>query len=179
AARPDLIATMVAVSVPHPGAFLRAMLSSGQLPRSSYMGLIQLPVLPELVMRRMRRRMDRILVRSGMSAEAIARVYTEVIDAGALTTALHWYRGLPFTGPGAARGRVEVPVTHVWSTGDPFLTRRGADLSGRFVTGDYRLAVLDGSHWLPEEHPAELAELIIERAESGGPSSDRRGGQRP
>ncbi|MFD3510200.1 alpha/beta fold hydrolase [Nocardia sp. NPDC058666] len=166
ATRPELVHTMVAVSVPHPGAFFRAMTSSGQLLRSYYMGLFQLPWLPERVMRTMTTRMDKSLARTGMSTDAIARVHTEVIDTGALTTALNWYRALPFTPRSMASARISVPVTHVWSTGDPFLTRRGADLSGEYVDGDYRLAVLDGSHWLPEECPGELAELIIDRVES-------------
>jgi hypothetical protein len=33
------------------------------------------------------------------------------------------------------------------------------------VTGDYRLEVMPGdSHWLPNEKPAELADLIAQRA---------------
>ncbi|MFE9788521.1 alpha/beta fold hydrolase [Nocardia salmonicida] len=166
AARPELVRTLVTVSVPHPGAFTRSMISSDQLLRSYYMALFQLPVLPERFIRARPAVFDQILARSGMSADAIARVHTEIIDSGALTTALNWYRALAITTPRAVTARVSVPVTHVWSTGDVGLTRRGAELTGAFVTGDYRLAVLDGSHWLPEERPDELAALVIDRIES-------------
>ncbi|MFD3705303.1 alpha/beta fold hydrolase [Nocardia sp. NPDC058658] len=166
ASRPDLVRTFVALSVPHPGAFLRSMISSGQLLRSWYMGLIQLPVLPELVLRAGGARMDRTLAGTGMNPEAIARVHTEVIDSGALTPAMHWYRAMPMTSPRVGTTRVTIPVTYVWGTSDPFLTRRGAELTSEYVTGDYRFAVLDGSHWLPEERPDELAELIVDRIES-------------
>ncbi|MFE1594097.1 alpha/beta fold hydrolase [Nocardia sp. NPDC058705] len=166
AARPDLVRTLVALSVPHPGAYFRSMLSSGQFLRSWYIGLIQLPVLPEFALRVSGARMDRTLAGTGMNPEAIARVHTEVIDTGALTTAMHWYRGLPMTTRRAATTRVTIPVTYVWSTGDPWLTGRAADLTGEYVTGDYRLTVLDGSHWLPEEYPNELADLIVDRIQS-------------
>jgi pimeloyl-ACP methyl ester carboxylesterase len=35
--------------------------------------------------------------------------------------------------------------------------------TGRWVAGPYRLDVLEGAgHWLPEHHPEELAELLLE-----------------
>ncbi|MFE5479865.1 alpha/beta fold hydrolase [Nocardia sp. NPDC056541] len=166
AARPELVRTLVTVSVPHPGAFARSMISSDQLLRSSYMALFQLPALPERLIRARPGVFDQILATSGMSADAIDRVHTEIIDTGALTTALNWYRALALITPRAVTARVTVPVTHVWSTGDAALTRRGAELTRGFVTGDYRFAVLDGSHWLPEERPDELADLIVDRIES-------------
>ncbi len=166
AARPELVRTLVTVSVPHPGAFARSMISSDQLLRSFYIALFQLPMLPERVLRARPALLDRALARTGMTVDAIARVHTEIIDTGALTTALNWYRALALITPSAVTEPVSVPVTHVWGTGDTALTRRGAELAGEFVTGDYRLAVLDGSHWLPEERPDELAALIAERIES-------------
>ncbi|MFC4374482.1 alpha/beta fold hydrolase [Nocardia halotolerans] len=167
ATRPERVRTLVTLSVPHPGAFVRSLVSSDQLLRSYYMGLFQLPVLPERLLRARPELLDRMLARSGMSAAAIARVHSEIIDAGALTGALNWYRALVAGSPRTATARVGVPVTHVWGSGDTALSRRGAELAGQYVTGQYRLVVLDGaSHWLPEERPAELADLIAERVES-------------
>ncbi|WP_278265215.1 alpha/beta fold hydrolase [Nocardia sp. AG03] len=163
-ARPELISSLVTISVPHPGAFLRSLTSSDQLLRSYYIGLFQLPVLPEYLLRTRPALLDRVLNSTRMPPAAIARVHTEIVDGGALTGGLNWYRGLPF---GGGVGPIAVPVTHVWSTGDTALSRRGAELAGQYARGDYRLVVLDGaSHWLPEEHPAELAEIIAERIES-------------
>ena len=44
---PDRVRTLTAVSVPHPAAMTKAFVSSDQLLRSYYMGLFQLPFLPE------------------------------------------------------------------------------------------------------------------------------------
>ena len=51
ATQPDLVRTLTAVSVPHPAAFLHAMLTSGQGLKSRYMLMFQLPFLPERLAR--------------------------------------------------------------------------------------------------------------------------------
>lgn len=168
AARPDLVRTLVTVSVPHPGAFLRSMVGSDQLFRSFYMGLFQIPMLPERLLTARPGVLDRALTATGMSPEVLARVHSEIVDTGALPTALNWYRALVVPGNRTlSTVSVRVPVTHVWSTGDTALTRRGAELTERYVIGDYRLAVVeDASHWLPDERPLALAELVTQRIES-------------
>src|SRR6187402_2717585 len=50
-ARPDLVRTLTAVSVPHYAAFLLSALCSNQLLRSYYIVLFQLPLIPELLFR--------------------------------------------------------------------------------------------------------------------------------
>jgi pimeloyl-ACP methyl ester carboxylesterase len=76
-----------------------------------------------------------------------------------------WYRGMAFARSGAVRAHVSVPTTMVWSDRDVALAREGAELTGHWVHADYRLEVLDGvSHWIPEEAPAPLARIILERA---------------
>ncbi|WP_446221894.1 alpha/beta fold hydrolase [Nocardia sp. IBHARD005] len=167
AARPDLVRTLVTISVPHPSAYVRSLVSSDQLVRSYYMALFQIPGLPERLLRARPAVLDGLLAKTGMSEDSIARVRSEIVDGGALTGALNWYRAMLSLAPNMVSAPIEVPVTHVWSTGDTALSRRGAELTERHVAGDYRLAVIEGaSHWIPDERPAELAELIIDRVES-------------
>jgi pimeloyl-ACP methyl ester carboxylesterase len=156
---PELVRTLTSVSVPHPRAFLRSMLSSGQIWRSYYMLLFQLPWLPELLFRVYAKR-----------ARAQARqVPIDIADANAVSNGLNWYRAMPFTHPSYLR-RVSVPTTHVWSTSDIALSRRGAELCERYVTGPYRLEVLEGTHWIPEERPEQLSEIIVARISGAGRS---------
>lgn len=50
----------------------------------------------------------------------------------------------------------------VWSDGDGFISRAAVEGNGEFVRGPYRFAVLPGvSHWIPDEAPEELAELVL------------------
>ena len=72
-------------------------------------------------------------------------------EPGALTAALNWYRALPVGARDARRAGCRVPTLHVWSTGDAFLGRAATEATRQYVTGPYRLEVLEGvTHWIPE-----------------------------
>jgi pimeloyl-ACP methyl ester carboxylesterase len=164
AARPDLLRTLTAVSVPHPAAFLKSMLTSKQGLKSWYMLAFQLPWLPERVARGSGGRLDEELQKGGMTAEEVARFRREIVEYGALPGALSWYRAMFLTDPRTTRGRVSVPTTYVWSDGDVALTREAAERCGRYVDGPYRFEVLEGvTHWIPTQAPAELAGLVLDR----------------
>jgi pimeloyl-ACP methyl ester carboxylesterase len=61
---------------------------------------------------------------------------------------------------------VTVPTLYVYATADMFLGRKAADLTERYVQAPYRYEVLEGmSHWLPEEAPDVVAQLVIEHAQ--------------
>ncbi|GAA3193744.1 alpha/beta fold hydrolase [Actinocorallia longicatena] len=164
AARPDAVATLTALSVPHPGAFLRAIFTSRQFLMSWYMYFFQLPWLPELVLRGIVRfagpRFVDGLASYGQTKEAAARDTRRMMEPGALTPAINWYRGMPFNPPGRLTP-VTVPTLFVASDADPALGRRGAELTRRFVTGPYTFHTLEGiGHWIPEQAPAQIAELL-------------------
>lgn len=166
AAHPERVRTLTAVSVPHPAAFLRAMVRSDQLLRSWYIGFFQLPFVPERVLTSRGRRPERALAGMGMSRAMIERFRREMVADGAVPGGLGWYRALPFASPKGSMRRVGVPTTFVWSDNDPALGRGGAERTGRYVDADYHFVELLGvSHWIPEERPAELADEIIARAQ--------------
>ena len=75
--------------------------------------------------------------------------------------ALNWYRAL-----GTERGHsapVSVPVLHVWGDHDPVFTREATELSAEHCTGDYHLLELEGgSHWIPDEHWADVADVFLD-----------------
>jgi pimeloyl-ACP methyl ester carboxylesterase len=146
---------------------VRSMRYADQLRRSWYMGFFQLPWLPERLLCSRRSDLERELRRAGLPADALARVWPEIIEDGALTGALNWYRAMPFSDPRVLRGRVRVPTTHVWSDGDVALGREGAELTGAYVDAPYRLEILAGiSHWIPNEAPERLAEIVLARVRS-------------
>lgn len=168
ASSPSLVRTLTAVSVPHPAAFLRSFLSSDQLLRSYYMVLFQPPGLAELIVRHYAEGARRMLRYTGMSPKQIRQVEVDLIESGALTSAISWYRAMPLIAWPYLK-KVPVPTTYVWSTGDMALSRRCVELSAQYVTGSYRLEVLDGSHWIPEEQPDRLAAIIAHRIGGDAP----------
>jgi pimeloyl-ACP methyl ester carboxylesterase len=164
---PDRLRTLTALSVPHPAAMAKAMVTSDQALRSYYMAVFQLPLLPERLLLAQGGKALRGMLRSGgLSREAAAHYVARMQEPGALSGALGWYRALPFQARDRV-GTVRVPTLHVWSTGDAFLGRAGIEATARFVDAPYRLEVLDGvSHWIPELAADRVAELVTAHVRS-------------
>jgi pimeloyl-ACP methyl ester carboxylesterase len=162
---PEKVRTLTAVSVPHPGAFMAAM-PRGQALDSWYMAFFNLPWLPERMMSNARAG-GWFLRRGGMTPEMVADYRRDIIDGGALRGGLGWYRALALSDPTMFGKHVQVPTTYVWSDGDAFLGRTGAQLCERYVDGPYTFEVIEGaSHWIPDERPEELAAAILDRIAS-------------
>jgi pimeloyl-ACP methyl ester carboxylesterase len=162
---PERVASLTTLSVPHPAAFLKAMVTSRQFFASWYMLFYQLPVIPEWYFGRHDW--------SGMSNftqsiskqpfEAAVRDARAMAESGALTSALNWYRAVPLTDVRRAPRETTVPTMYVWSDGDTAVHSKGALNTGRYVTGEYRFEVLKGvSHWILDEQPSAAAELLLE-----------------
>ena len=164
---PERVRTLTVLSVPHPAAMAKAMVTSDQLLRSYYMGVFQLPFLPErLLLAQGGRALRGMLRKGGLSREAAAHYVARMQEPGALSAALGWYRAMPFQARDRV-GTVHVPTLHVWSTGDAFLGRAGIEATAQFVDAPYRLEILDGvTHWIPELAADRVAELITAHVRS-------------
>jgi pimeloyl-ACP methyl ester carboxylesterase len=162
--RPDLVRTWTAVSVPHPSAFRSAVFSTRQGLSSWYMGVFQAPWLPERAAATPGGLFDQQLLRSGMSPEEVERFRREIVDYGALSGGLNWYRALPFTPSHGLGGRTKVPTTLLWSDRDGFIQRVAVDRCADYVTGPFELRVLEGvDHWIPTHAPQAVAEAVLAR----------------
>lgn len=166
AARPDLLRSLTAVSVPHPMGFMQAMLTSTQLFKSWYMLMFQLPWLPEAMARKDDGMFYRMLRRTGQQHAAAVRDVRAIQRGRTATGAVNWYRALPFavTSVATLRRPITVPTLQIWSDGDTAVGRKGHDLSQKFVRAPWRLMTLPASHWIPDEAPHELADLIAAHA---------------
>ncbi|HMC05511.1 MAG TPA: alpha/beta fold hydrolase [Actinomycetota bacterium] len=164
---PDRLRTLTVLSTPHPGAFLRSAVTSGQALRSWYMGLFQIPRLPEwLTLAGDGRVALSSMRRTGLSEDRAREYLERMREPGALTGALNWYRAIPLETAGIREAPpVTVPTLYVWSTGDVALGRKAAELTARHVSAPYRLEILDGvSHWIPEEAPDAVVRLVLDHA---------------
>jgi pimeloyl-ACP methyl ester carboxylesterase len=165
---PDRVRTLTALSVPHPAAMATAMVTSDQALRSYYVGLFQVPLLPErLLLAGNGAALRRTLRQGGLPDDAVDRYVGRMREPGALSAALGWYRALPWNGRDPV-GTVRVPTLHVWSTEDAFLGRACIEGTERFVDAPYRLEVLDDvTHWIPELAPDRVAELVTAHVRTG------------
>jgi pimeloyl-ACP methyl ester carboxylesterase len=155
------VRTLTAVSVPHPEAVSRArhVEGSDQKERSAYMLLFAQPgKAEETLLADDARRLRRLF--HPLPEATVDKYVTPLLEPGALTDALKWYRRLerPNLGPTA------VPVTYIWGNQDPSMGRIAAEGCRAFATGDYRFVELDGvSHWVPDEQPDVVASEVLER----------------
>jgi pimeloyl-ACP methyl ester carboxylesterase len=156
---PDRVATLTALSTPHPAAVRRAVSTTPwQFAHSSYMLFFQLPWLPEQYLGR---GLERMLLGSGLPRAEAERYAGRMREPGALTGALGWYRALRHAG--SVLHRCRVPTTFVWGRHDAFLGRQAAEATGAMVLGDYRFVEVDEGHWLPERQPELCAAEIAAR----------------
>lgn len=158
---PERTATLTAVSVPHPRAFLASMGTSRQIISSWYMAFFQLPWLPERVLHS---RWNWFMCDyTGQSPDAAKRDLAALPDPQSLTGPLNWYRALPMVNLWKRSGaRVQQPTLFVWSDNDVALKRKGAVTTERHIDGPYTFEILRGiSHWIPEAAPEQFTALLV------------------
>jgi pimeloyl-ACP methyl ester carboxylesterase len=84
-------------------------------------------------------------------------------EPGAMTAGINWYRAIPLSDPRTNNQKISVPTLYVWSDRDIALLPKAAHDTARYVSGEYRFEILpDVSHWIPEEQPDKLADLLLD-----------------
>jgi pimeloyl-ACP methyl ester carboxylesterase len=161
---PDRLATVSPISVPHPAAFMKSLVTSRQGLASWYMYAFQLPRIPEwLSTRRNGAFTSKFLRWSGQNPAAIERDVQAMREPGAMTAGINWYRAIPLSDPRNNNQKVSVPTLYVWGDRDIALLPKAAHDTARYVSGEYRFEILpDVSHWIPEEQPDKLADLLLD-----------------
>lgn len=159
---PDRIATLTAVSVPHPVAHADALRTDpDQQERSGYIAVFRRPDAEELLLADDARRLRRML--QPLPAATVDRFVAPLAAAGALTGPLNWYRAMSRADLDGL-GPIAVPTTYVWGTEDIAVSRVAAAGCAALVTADYRFVELPGvGHWVPELEPATVATSALER----------------
>jgi len=166
---PDRIRSLSAVSVPHPAAFAAALGGGDpdQAQRSSYIDVFRQEAVAERALLGedgLGEGLRAMFAASGLGPDApeVDVFVTAMLEPGALTAALNWYRAMSAHSVGDV-GKINVPTLYVWSTEDIALGRQAAEATAQWVSGPYRFEVLTGvSHWIPEAAPHDLTRLLLE-----------------
>ena len=123
---PDRLLSLTPISVPHPGAFLSALVTSRRGLASWYILFFQLPRIPEWYLTRGRGTFS--LSGLAESKRACAGVgdaeERAMAEPGVLTAALNWYRAVPLSLSRDTVKKVTVPTLYVWSDGDIALRKK-------------------------------------------------------
>jgi pimeloyl-ACP methyl ester carboxylesterase len=168
--RPQEIARLCIMNLPHPACMQRAFRRGPQLLRSWYALFFQIPWLPEKLLaagdyRAIRQAFAGMAIDKSRFPEEVLRVYRDnAARPGALTAMLSYYRALVRGGARrqAALGfpRIETPTLMLWGEEDRALgieTTYGSEAH----VADLTLRYLPGvSHWVQQEAPEAVNAML-------------------
>jgi pimeloyl-ACP methyl ester carboxylesterase len=158
---PSRIVSWSALSVPHVGAFGRAIREDpDQAQRSTYITFFQEPGVAEAALSA-NDFAGLQNVWSASSAEEKAEYLSVFREPGALTGALNWYRGSSGIQPDNLFGDVFTPTLLVWGNKDQAIGRVGVDNARPLMKGPYTFLELDAGHWLIQEKFDEVSDAIL------------------
>lgn len=167
------------LNAPHPATLLRYTLHNPlQLIKSAYVGLFQLPLAPELLLRASHyRALCWSLTktsRPGSFKPEDLNTYREAWEQeGALTGMLNWYRALllPTGRKTPARIGATVPVRVIWGDRDRALERGLAEEAINWCDKGEVFHLPSATHWLHHEESEFVNSLLREFLEGEGRSS--------
>ena len=167
--KPERVATIFSLAFPHPGGFLMDVCTSlHEAIRAWYFVLAQLPAIPEILFspskKASRRHLERFLARKGLARERAAKYLDQLSEDSLFTSAVNWYRAMPFVPIWRVLGKAKVPALIIWGSDDAFTSRRSVELSARFTKSWFRVEEIpNASHWLLDDRPDDVASLITAR----------------
>jgi pimeloyl-ACP methyl ester carboxylesterase len=162
AMHPDRVQSLTVLSTPHVDAFLDAVACDpDQKTRSQYIQWFKAPGnVAEAVFLKDDGSRLRGVFQGKIPEEQVSRNLKRLLEPGALTATLNWYRALDLD---ARIGQVRVPTLYLWGDEDMALGSAAAEATERYVNGPYRFEVLPGySHWLQDEVPELVSNLIVD-----------------
>ncbi len=169
---PDRIKALVILNAPHPACFERELRHWRQMRRSWYMGIFQIPRLPEAVLSMgqgyvIGKIFERMAVhRQHMPDDIVTRYRQQACTPGALTAMLNYYRAA-IRGKGALRQRkggyptINIPTLVIWGLQDQALVRHNLDGLGHFVSNLTVVPIASAGHFVHEDEPNRVTEELV------------------
>ncbi|HEU5087034.1 MAG TPA: alpha/beta hydrolase [Roseiflexaceae bacterium] len=174
---PERVERLAVLNIPHPALFSRAIGRNWrQTLRSWYIGLFQLPWLPEWLLRwhdclpiaQMIRGAAVDRSRFGMAELHFYR--QAAARPGALTAMLNYYRGMRQGSRGLFHGtgmRVKAPTHMIWAENDVALGKELTYGTERFVD-DFRITYIPHcGHFVQQEQPEQVNRLLLDFLQGG------------
>ena len=134
---------------------------SEQLFKSYYIGLFQLPKVPELLFRKLSKVGRALLKDSGMTDQQLTDFQQDIVQSNRLTPALNWYRAIPFSSSKFLTQPVKVPTLFIWGKHDSAIGEKSVKLNKQYVNAPYTEIIMDATHWIPVQNAKELTEHVF------------------
>lgn len=161
---------LVIMNVPHPTCFQRELRRFGQLRRSWYILLFQIPWLPErLLLARNAKGIADAFTDMAVDESRFPDEVTDVFRAAAqrpdaLRSMINYYRALMRSARrtlGEEVPHIDTPTLMLWGLEDTALGRETTEGTDEFVT-DLTLRYLPGvSHWVQQEAPEKVNAMLL------------------
>ncbi|PIK68601.1 alpha/beta fold hydrolase [Methylobacterium frigidaeris] len=177
---PERVERVAILNAPHPDVFgAYARRHPSQMVRSFYVGLFQLPGLPEALLRAgdcaaLRRALTNSSRPGAFSPHDLDLYAAAWRRPGAITTMLNWYRALRLPRE-PAPGPIRPPVLVLWGERDTALERGLAAASLRLCAQGTVRYFPNATHWLQHEEPQAVNATLVGFLTAEGP--DQRPGQ--
>jgi epoxide hydrolase 4 len=164
----DMLERLAILNVPHPLVMIRGLRRLEQMKKSWYIFFFQLPRIPEKAIAKD----DFAFVRKTFRIDGVSGEETErFIDAmrvpGVVPAAIAYYRAAirrVITGRIPKTRTIDRPVLVIWGDKDRHLGKEMADPPKRFVPNARVVHLPDATHWVQNDAPAKVNELLIEFA---------------
>lgn len=168
---PERVEKLVVLNAPHPARFQEELLHSPRQRRMSwYMAFFQIPLFPEYLLTLSgAEAIEQILLRGAVNKEAFTKkdlryFRRAAARPGAMRCALAYYRGIPKQ---ALRGdrqrrRILCPTLLLWGRKDKALGLSLTEKLDRFIPNLEIRLFDDAGHWLQQERPTEVSQVLLE-----------------
>ena len=160
------------LNVPHPAVFQKVVKrSKPQQKKSRYMGLFQIPWLPEWQLTRNQgQALGRILKntmkhKENLPEEILTLYKTSACQPGAMTAMLNYYRALIRGGSARRFSKkgfpvIETPTLMIWGENDLAVEKETTYGTEAYVK-DFRIRYLPGiSHWVQQDDPETVNRML-------------------
>ncbi|TFI55355.1 alpha/beta hydrolase [Mastigocladus laminosus UU774] len=168
-AYPEMVERLVVLNIPHPAKLSEGLRTPGQLLKSSYMFLFQLPWLPEVLIQSW----DYQLIENAFQGMAVDKNAFSKADIeaykdaaakrGSLTAMLNYYRNI-FQDQmfNKTWGVLEVPTLMIWGENDTALGKELTYGTEAYVRDLQIKYIPNCSHWVQQERPELVNQYIQE-----------------
>ncbi|ERG92696.1 MAG: putative hydrolase or acyltransferases (alpha/beta hydrolase superfamily) [Haloquadratum walsbyi J07HQW1] len=165
---PARLQTLSVINVPHPTAFKQTLWRNPkQVLRSWYIGLFQLPRVPEAIARvgnwrSVTAMMQRSSHEGTFDATDFERYRTAWALDGAYEAMINWYRAVVRANPQPVQTQINAPTLLLWGAQDRFLTRSLADASAQYCTHSEVVMFEQATHWVPHEEQTHVQTQLLD-----------------
>jgi epoxide hydrolase 4 len=169
---PGRVEALVIMNAPHPACFEREVRRWSQLRRSWYMGIFQIPWLPEVALSAGRgyvigQIFERMAMhREHMPSDVIDMYRQQACEPGALTAMINYYRAA-IRGGGGMRQRklgypkINTPTLVIWGLQDQALVAQNLDGLSEYVQDPTVVTIADAGHFVHEDKPESVTRHML------------------